>query len=194
MVLRSCRFLPWIAFFALVAPFPAGADPITVTFTAFPSADDAINTGPSTGTFTFDRNLIPLGGGRINNQTGLGATNIRFVWGHTVWTTANADIGELEFSPSGGLLFWLMGGKTNHLFGMAGGIASLVVDDFLASASAGGNGMILYTNAGYADGLVGLVESDSIVPEPSTMLLLATGIGVVGRVARRRRDNKETVQ
>jgi hypothetical protein len=183
--------------------FPATsvqADPITVTFTAFPAPGDPVNTGPSMGSFMFDSSLIPPDGGQIQDSTyGLGATSVNFQWGTTLFTRANADLGELQFSSSGQLLAWVLGG-TESPTGRAGiysyitGPPSAVIDDIFVRtfAGIGGGADITYTLAGIGGSWVGRLVTDSVpapVPEPTSMLLVASGAALVARRMRRRTIN-----
>ncbi len=173
---------------------PAGADPIVVKFTAFPAAGDPVNTGPSTGSFTFDSSLIPPGGGQIQDSTfGLGLTDVNFRWSNTLWTRANADVGELQFSPSGTLLAWVLG-NTNSIYGFHVSPASAVIDDIFVLASVCCGAGINYTNAGFEGLLDGRLLTNSVpspVPEPSTVVLLATGAALLVRA--RRKDSLRDV-
>jgi hypothetical protein len=162
----------------LLAPSTAGADPVTVTFVTFPALGDPVNTGPAMGWFTFDSRLIPSGVGQLQSTTGLGASNVRFSWGSSTWTTANADLGELRFDASGRLEFWVLFGRPFG-WGSLIGPAGQVVDDFFLTPRA-----FSYTNAGVAGQLRGSVLSEltpTPVPEPSTMLLVAAGGAVLAR-------------
>lgn len=198
MASRAHFLLGGCLFLSVGAMSPAQADPITVTFTAFPAAEDLVNTGPSTGFFTFDSSLIPAGGGLIqNNLTGLGATDISFVWSNTHWTTANADVRELEFSPSGELLTWTLdgwppGGQFNG-FGPTVP-ASLIVNDFAATVQRLGGpqggylAWIAYTNAGVPMIYAGVLDTEipsAPIPEPTSIVLLATGAALLGYARRR---------
>jgi hypothetical protein len=179
----------------LIAASAAHADPITVTFTAFPAPGDPVNTGPSMGSFTFDSSLIPPGGGKLQNGFGLGATAIDFRWGSTLFTTANADLGEMEFGSSGQLLSWILGGRATAIFGWVASPASEVVDDIFVStftgSTPGGGESINYTLAGIEGLFQGGLITDSPpspVPEPTSMLLI--GSGLVGLALRRSRHKR----
>ena len=180
---------------------PAKADPITVTFTVFPAPGDPVNLGQSTGSFIFDSRLIPPGGGQIQDSTfGLGATEVNFRWGTTLFTRANADLGELQFSPSAVLLAFVLGGTASPtgrggIYSFITGPASAVIDDiFVRSfAGVGGGSGISYTNAGVEGVLHGRLVTDSIptipapVPEPTSFLLVGMGAALLARTSPRRR-------
>jgi hypothetical protein len=177
---------------ALGAVTSARAEPITVTFTAFPAAGDPVNTSSSTGSFTFDSSLIPAGGGLIQDSSfGLGVTDVNFRWSNTLWSRANADVGELQFSSSGALLAWVLGSTLSPtgrggIYSYVTSPASAVVNDIFVStfAGIGGASRIVYTNAGFEGALIGRLLTDSVpapVPEPSTIFLLGTGAALLAR-------------
>jgi hypothetical protein len=110
--------IPGLLLVVIAAAAPARGEPITVTFTVFSAPGDLVNPASASGSFAFDSSLIPSGGGKVENvASGLGATDIQFTWGHTLWTTSNADLGELRFSSCGTLLDFFLAGK--H-FGLTG--------------------------------------------------------------------------
>jgi hypothetical protein len=174
-----CGFV--LLFFA--AALPARADPIKVTFTVFAAPGDPVNTAPSTGSFTFDSSLIPPGGGRVENLSGLGALDVNFAWSHTLWTTSNADLAELRFSPSGRLLAFFLAGIPAGLTGFQTGPPEAVVDDFaILSFQADSGAGFQYTNAGNPEVLFGGVTTNlQPIPEPSSIVLLTTGVVLVLR-------------
>lgn len=191
MVLRRLFLSSVFLLTVIAAARSAEAEPITVTFTAFPAEGDPVNTAPSTGFFTFDSSLIPEGGGTLVHDSGLGATEIDFRWGHTLWTTANADLGELQFSSSGELLAWTLGDSPG-IWTWTYAPAAVVVDEIFLIAFAGDTQRIGYTNAGYEGLLLGGLFTDSVappIPEPSTILLIASGAAVLARGRRRRVRN-----
>lgn len=190
MVLRRL-FLSAAFLIVVTAAAPgAAAEPITVTFTVLPDArDPGVNTGASTGSFTFDSSLIPDGGGSLLHDTGLGATQVNFSWGGKLWTTANADLGYLEFGPSGELLGWTLG-DTPGIWSWTYAPAANVVGDIWLNAFPDGTTRFVYTNAGLEGLFLGQLFSGSsappVVPEPSTVLLIGTGLTLLARARRRR--------
>ena len=188
MVLRRLFLSSAFLLVATAAAPGAGAEPITVTFTAFPDVRDPVNTGASTGFFTFDSSLIPEGGGSLVHDTGLGATEINFRWGRTLWTTANADLGSLDFGPSGELLGWTLGDSPG-IWSWTYAPAADVVDDIFVNAFTDGTTRFGYTNAGYQGLLLGELFTGSVppaIPEPSTILLIGTGLTLLSRARRRK--------
>lgn len=173
-------------------PHTSWADPVRVTFTAHPAANDPVNPGPSSGSFTFDSSLIPPGEGLLSSPSGL-ATSVSFFWGSTLFDITTADVIELRFDASGALDFWHLGGRSNGLAAWRSQPAELVVDDFSLSAGAGG-GSSFYTLQGHAGTFRGSVVTDTPapVPEPSTWLLIGSGALALLR-RRRSRDRPDAI-
>lgn len=193
MNIRRLIGVSGLLIFFTLGPAEAQADPITVTFTVFPAPGDPVNTTRSTGSFTFDSSLIPPGGGQVQDVFGLDVMDINFFWSSTLWTTANAGVGELAFSESGSVLAFVLGGMPTGrgIYGWISAPASQVLDDIFARSFAGVGGAadITYTNAGVAGSLTGRLVSDSLpapIPEPTSFLLVATGAAVLARVRSRR--------
>jgi len=186
-------------FLTLVLVTPVLAEPITVNFKAFPAPNDPVNRGPSRGFFTFDSSMIPAGGGQVQDSTfGLHVDEIRFQWGSTLWSAANADVGELLFDRSGGLSGFVLGGikegRQGGIYSYTTGPPAAVIDDIFASAFFNPRGSITYTLAGIGGDFQGSLVTDAFAsptPEPASLLLLAAGAAVVGRTRWRRRKRGE---
>lgn len=86
---------------SLVQAAPITYD-FTVTGTSGPMAGQS-----SSGSFTFDSSVIPVGGGNVS-QTGL-LTDLSFTWDGFSYTEANANTGALNFDASGQLILALFG-------------------------------------------------------------------------------------
>ena len=164
------------------------ADPVRVSFTAHPAANDPVNTGPSTGTFTFDSSLVVPGALVSDAANGL-ATDVSFFWGSTLFDITTADLIEMRFDAAGALEFWHLGGRAASLTSWVSQPGEQVVDDF--SISPGGPGRsFFYTLQGRAGTFQGRVTADPApVPEPATWLLL--GSGAVALLRRRRSRGTE---
>ena len=184
---RRC-FVALAVAVSMGVPSSGSADPITVTFTVFPALGDPVNARPSTGTFTFNSDLIPPEGGNVQDFTVPGlASSISFHWSSTLWSTSNASVVELQFNPEGDLTWWAMGGRAPDgccVLGVIIGPATSVIDDFWLTARA-----FFYTNAGIEGSLQGRVLTDvppAVVPEPGTIILVASGLAFLANRARRR--------
>jgi len=175
----------------------ASADPITVHFTIFPGScidfcgpvvSDPVNTKPSAGTFTFDSSIIPAGGGGVKSIGGPSlASTISFHWSSTLWTEANATAWELFFSKEGDLQSFSMGDRDSPQAVTVDPPSSIVDDFFLVPA------IIEYTNRELPGWMHGRVVTEGIprqpaaaIPEPSSMLLVASGLAMLVARARRK--------
>lgn len=184
MVKRAHFLLIGVLLFPFTLP-RVYADPVTVTFTVFPAPGDPVNMRPSTGFFTFDSSLLPSGEALLSHPSGLG-TSVSFLWGDTFFDISNANVGELRFDESGRLIHWVLGAYNEEWSGLDRGIfswvaspAGRVIDDFVISPDS-----FFYTLRG-REGTFSNVPAP--VPEPSTMLLLASGMAMMYRAAGRRR-------
>jgi hypothetical protein len=184
---RSVPFLAVLAGLSLALAAPAHAVLITVNFTLAvdASSTDLPNAGTSTnGSFTFDSSLIPAGGGSLS--PGPYESSINFTFDGTAWTSANADVYNLQFDSSGNLTAWRLGGAPGGATNIS---AFNNADDILFT----GGTTMSYAKQGnttriFAGNLTWSVDSGTqTAPEPASWLLLVGGIlGVAG--VRRRPD------
>lgn len=94
-----------------VCSAPASADPITVAFTVLGSPLDPINnTITSSGTVSFDSNVVHPGVTLFDGTNGLGATSITFPWDDVYWNRGRADLFLLSFDSDANLISWGFGG------------------------------------------------------------------------------------
>ena len=89
---RRC-FVALAVAVSMGVPSSGSADPITVTFTVFPALGDPVNARPSTGTFTFNSDLIP-------------PVETSRTSPFLVWLRAFLSIGVRRFGPRPTLASW----------------------------------------------------------------------------------------
>jgi hypothetical protein len=111
------------------------------------------------------------------------ATSVSFFWGTTAFDIVIGNVVDLRFDALGQLDHWLLGGVTGGFAAWIDRPAAAVVDDFVLAPSS-----FFYALRGREGTFLGRVLTHSPsapVPEPSTMLLLSSGLVALIRRVRR---------
>jgi hypothetical protein len=169
------RILSLAVTVVLAAPIAAQATPITYDFTANGGAFGPLSNVTSSGSFTFDSSIIPLGGGLITG-TGL-LTGLSFQWNGVSYDQATANTGALEFDSSGVLNGVDFGTGCNAFGGCTvdSSASDWIVSGFTPVGTMTGADFLYTVGDGQAyDGFTTLSPAVA-VPEPSTWLMFLFG-------------------
>ena len=133
----------------------------------------------ASGSFTFDSDTIPSGGGTVGATNLLTALNFR--WDGIIYNASTADTGWLTFNSKGRLTFFTFG---NDCIALACTVNSPSTD-WLASPGAVGFVYSAGGPLGFGKVSYSLVTS---VREPDSLALLGLGLAAVGFVLRKRKS------
>ena len=185
---------------ALAFPPSSAADPVrvSVAFSVVGSdADPDFGDATADGSFSFVTAQEP--GTDVLRPEGFGLESMSFTWAGVDWTTANADVYRVGREPDGRVFAFSLGGTPSGLD------LSLATPDFRllfcvadVITPEGGCSHITFDYTTSRSGALGTFTAfvpqlsilrepvDAPIPEPMTLLLVASGLGAFA--ARRRRE------
>jgi PEP-CTERM motif len=157
----------------------AAAEPVRVTV-HFKASGDILDpdfgSDVAAGLFSVVVNR-PKGFGIVDNpEFRLGADRLQFDFAGASWTPVNADVGRLYFNDAGDVFFWQFSGEPNGY----GGFSPTVYPDILGETV----GILYNTSRSFELGafrgpILSWEGSATPVPEPSTLLLFASGVAAL---------------
>lgn len=177
-------FLSLTAAVALAGPLAAQATDVRYDFTVNGGGLGPLGNSTSSGSFSFDNSIIPVGGGLVTG-TGL-LTGLSFTWDGVSYDSTMANTGGLEFNSSG-MLDGVNFGTSCNAFGGCGVTATRQDWDISGFTFVGpfDSASFLYSvgDGQFYTGSVGVSPRLVEAPTPAPVWLLGgTLIGLAARM------------